>query len=139
MFLHSVFFIEIIVAKPKVNIHSKIQSYPQVRSNFFLSYSPFVLLHSGFSSLLKITTALHAGKYPDVSTGNLPYLTSYRSLTSLKPLRPSTEISRQSCSSVVTTSKKRSDRPRNSSVVESQGQILRFGSASFSPPSNYSH
>ena len=38
-FLTSGFFFDIIIAKPKVNIHSKIQSLSQPRSDFFSSYS----------------------------------------------------------------------------------------------------
>ena len=44
-------FTEIFVAKPEVNIHSKIQS---------LFYNPFVPVHPALASIFNITTALHA-------------------------------------------------------------------------------
>ena len=63
------FFIKIIVANPKVNIHSKIQSHFQLRSDFFLllffagvELQPLILVHTDLASVFNITTALHAGK-----------------------------------------------------------------------------
>ena len=64
------FYTEIIIAKPKDNIHSKskIQSLFLLRSSFFVLIcflghaTPFVLVHPGLVSIFNITTALHAGK-----------------------------------------------------------------------------
>ena len=85
---------------------------------------PFLRVHSGLSSIFSITIALHAGKYRDFWTGNLPLPTSQIFIISLEPLRPSTKISRLSCSLVVTTSKKCCGRSKTSSVVESQGYFV---------------
>lgn len=53
-------FTEIIIAKPKVNILSKIQSLL-----LFISWAKLqlsVLVHPGLASIFNITTALHTGK-----------------------------------------------------------------------------
>ena len=64
---------------------------------------PFILVHTDLASIFNIMTALHAGK---------------------QPLRPTTQISRLLCSSVVANSKICRGRSRNSSVVESQGYFV---------------
>ena len=98
-------FTEIFVAKPEVNIHSKIQS---------LFYNPFVPVHPALASIFTITTALHA-----------EFLTAFvHSHFFLQPLRPATEISHLLCFSVVADSKICRGRSRNSSVVESQSYFV---------------
>ena len=127
MFLPSDFFIEIFVTNPKVNIHSKIQSQSQHRSDFFLllflavaKLQPFILVHTDLASIFNIMTALHAGKQPDFFAAFVPFPTFF----SPQPLRPTTQISRLLCSSVVANSKICRGRSRNSSVVESQGYFV---------------
>ena len=62
------FFTEIIIAKPKVNIHPKIQSLFLLRSDFFVLFrfpgrvTTFVLVHPGLVSIFNITATLHARK-----------------------------------------------------------------------------
>ena len=59
MFFTLRFFTEILIAKPKVSILSKIQSL-----FLFISWAklqPSVLVHPGLASIFNIMTALHAG------------------------------------------------------------------------------
>ena len=94
----------VIVAKPKVNIHGKIQSLFLIISDFFCSYSfpglqPFILVHPGLALI-------------------------FICRLSPQPLRPTTEISRLLWFSVVANSKLCRGRSRNSSVVESQSDFV---------------
>ena len=59
------FFTEIIIAKPKVNIHSLCSTF-EVTFLFLLispaELQPFVLVYPGLASIFNIMSALHAGK-----------------------------------------------------------------------------
>jgi len=114
-------FIKIIIANPKVNIHRKIQSQPYRQSGFFFllfaaraELQPLILVHTDLASIFNITTALQF----------IPFPTYFIFILSPQPLRPTTEISRLVCSSVVANVKICSGRSRNSSVVESQSYFI---------------
>ena len=81
-------------------------------------------MHPGLASIFNIATALHAGKWREFWTGIRSLRTYFIFILSPQPLRPTTEISRLLCSSVVATSKICRGRSRNSSRVESQGHFV---------------
>ena len=85
---------------------------------------PFILVHTDLASIFNIMTALHAGKYPEFFAAFVPFPTFFIFILSPQPLRPTTQISRLLCSSVVANSKICRGRSRNSSVVESQGYFV---------------
>ena len=85
---------------------------------------PLVLVHTGHTKIFNITTALHAGRYPQFLTAFVPCPKYFIFILRPQPLRPTAEISRLLCSSVVATSKICHGRSRNSSRVESQGYFV---------------
>ena len=85
---------------------------------------PFILVHTDLASIFNIMTALHAGKKPEFFVAFVPFPTFFIFILSPQPLRPTTQISRLLCSSVVANSKICRGRSRNSSVVESQGYFV---------------
>ena len=85
---------------------------------------PLILVHTGLASIFNIATALHAGKWPEFWAAFVPSPIYFIFILSPQPLRPTTEISRLLCCSVVANSKICRGRSRKSSVVESQGYFV---------------
>ena len=83
-----------------------------------------VLVHTDVASIFNIMTALHAGKTPEFLAAFVPSPIYFIFILRPQPLRPTTEISRLLCSSVVANSKICCGGSINSSVVESQGYFV---------------
>ena len=76
--LPSVFLMKSELKNQKSTFIAKFSPSPRLGANVFFLFTaqaerqPFLRVHSGLSSIFSITTALHAGKYRDFLTGNLP-------------------------------------------------------------------
>ena len=124
-------FAEIIVTKPKVNIHSNIHSFSELRTACFCSFSFPGPRYSLFSKCILALPQFSTSWLHCMQGNSQTFLTGSRSFLHFfifMLLRPTTEISRLLWFSVVTSSKICRVKTSINSRVP---RLLRFGAAIF--------